>query len=141
MADPDPELARVRRLARVLDDYYVDPLLGFVLPGIGDLAGSLVGLYTILIAIRRRVSPVIIARMLIHLAVDAALGVIPIVGDVFDIGHKATTKNLALLTRRVEAGGRATARDWVAVVGAVLAFVAAAGLAIYAVVAVVRAIV
>ena len=34
----DRELARVRTLARVLDDYLVDPLIGMFLPGIGDLS-------------------------------------------------------------------------------------------------------
>ncbi len=136
----DRELERVRKLSAVLDNQFVDPLIGFVLPGIGDLVGSLLGLYTVMIAIRRRLSPVIIARMLMNLALDAALGIVPLLGDAADMMFKANLKNLALLEARVGNRGRATARDWMAVIGAALAFGAAIGLAIYAIVRVVHAI-
>ncbi len=136
----DPELERVRTLSRVLDNRFVDPLIGFVLPGVGDLAGSLLGLYTVVIAVRRKMSPVIIARMLMNLALDAALGIVPLLGDAADMMFKANLKNLALLEARVENRGKATARDWMAVAGAILAFVAVVGLAIYVIVSVVRAI-
>ncbi len=136
----DPDLDRVRKLSRVLDNRFVDPLIGLVLPGVGDLAGSLLGLYTVAIAIRRKLSPVIIARMLMNLALDAALGIVPFLGDAADWMFKANRRNLALLEARVDNRGKATARDWMAVVGAALAFVAAIGLVIYAIVSVVRAI-
>ena len=42
----DAELERVRTLARVLDDYFVDPLIGLFMPGVGDVIGSLLGIYT-----------------------------------------------------------------------------------------------
>lgn len=134
----DPEVERVRKLARVLDSSFVDPLIGFVLPGVGDLLGSVLGLYAVAIAIRRRMSPVIVARMLMNLALDAALGIVPLVGDVADLAFKANQRNVALLTERAQAGGKASARDWIAVVGAALAFGAAIGLSIYAIIALVR---
>lgn len=136
----DSEVERVTKIARVLDHNLVDPLMGFVLPGVGDLLGSLLGLYTVTLAVRRKMSPVIIARMLMNLALDAALGVVPLVGDLFDLGFKANQKNVALLGERAEAGGRATKKDWLYVVGAVLAFAAAVGLAVYAVVRIVGAV-
>lgn len=136
----DPELTRVRTLSRVLDRYMVDPLIGLVLPGAGDLLGSLVGMYAVVIAVRRKMSPVVIARMLMNLALDALFGVVPLLGDLFDVGFKANQRNVELLMERSEIGGKATARDWLAIVGAALLFGAAIGLAIYAVVAVTRAI-
>ena len=134
-----PEIARARTLARALDHYLLDPLLGLVLPGAGDLIGSLLGLYLVVIAVRRRMSPVIIARMLLHLALDAVLGAIPLIGDIADFAYKANERNLALLVGRHETG-KATARDWLAVGGAVAVFAAVIGLVIYALVAMVRAI-
>ena len=50
----DPEIQRVQTLERILDRYFVDPLLGLLIPGGGDLAGSLLGLYPVAIALRRR---------------------------------------------------------------------------------------
>jgi hypothetical protein len=134
-----PEIERVRKLTRVLDHYMVDPLLGLVLPGAGDLIGSVIGLYVVAIALRRRMSPVIIARMLLNLAIDAAIGVVPLVGDLADLAFKANEKNLELLVGH-HATGKATMRDWLAVGGAILAFVAVVGLVVYAVVAAVRAL-
>lgn len=140
MATSDPGIARARALARILDDYFVDPLIGLVLPGVGDVIMSVLGLYIVAIALRRRVSPVVIARMLLNLGLDAAIGAVPLVGDVFDFGFRANRRNVALLTDRVATGGRATARDWLAVVAAATGFVAIVGLVCWAIVALVRAI-
>ncbi|HEX3480466.1 MAG TPA: DUF4112 domain-containing protein [Kofleriaceae bacterium] len=140
LAEPMPaEIARARTLARVLDHYMVDPLLGLILPGAGDLIGSLLGLYLVVIAVRRRMSPVIVARMLLHLALDAVLGAIPLLGDIADFAYKANERNLALLVGRHETG-KATARDWLAVGGAVAVFAAVIGGVIYAITALIRAI-
>lgn len=140
IATDDPEITRVRTLARVLDGYFVDPLLGLVLPGIGDVLGSVLGLYVVVVAVRRRVSPLVIARMLLNLGLDAALGAVPLLGDVFDFAFRANRRNLALLTDRVAAGGRATLRDWLAVGGAAAVFAAVVGLVGWGIVALVRAI-
>lgn len=134
----DRELQRVQLLARVLDTYLVDPLLGLLLPGAGDLAGSLLGLYAVSIAVRRRMSPVVIARMLLNLSIDALVGAIPLLGDLFDFGFRANERNVRLLVSRGEHGGRATARDWLMVAGAALAFAASLALAAYAVVLLLR---
>jgi hypothetical protein len=135
----DPEIERARTLARILDHYMVDPLIGLVLPGAGDLIGSVFGLYIVGLALRRRVSPIIVARMLLNLAIDAGIGIVPLLGDVADALFKANEKNLQLLVERHDTG-KATARDWLAVGGAALAFAAVIGVVVYAVVAVVRAL-
>lgn len=136
----DSELDRVRTLARVLDRYFVDPLIGLVIPGVGDVIGSLLGMYVVMIAARRKVSPVIIARMLMNLTVDAIIGIVPLIGDIFDIGFKAHSRNADLLESRMSHGGRATAKDWIVVIGAALAFVAAMVLIVYGVIRIFRAI-
>jgi hypothetical protein len=136
----DAELDRVRTLARTLDRYYLDPILGFVVPGVGDVVGSLLGFYVIVIAWRRRVSKIIIARMLMNLAVDAVFGFIPLLGDLFDAKFKANLRNVELLTARAAAGGRATARDWAIVLGALLAYLTVLVLLVWGMIALVRRI-
>ena len=136
----DSELDRVRTLARVLDRYFVDPLMGLVIPGVGDMIGSLLGVYVVMIAARRKVSPVIIARMLLNLAGDAVIGIIPFLGDIFDIGFKAHTRNVELLESRIGHGGRATAKDWAFVVGAAVVFIAAMALIVWGTIRIFRAI-
>jgi uncharacterized protein DUF4112 len=134
----DRELQRVQTLAKVLDTYFVDPLLGLLLPGAGDLAGSLLGLYAVSLAIRRRMSPVVIARMLLNLSIDALLGAVPLLGDLFDFGFRAHERNVRLLALRGETGGRATPRDWLMVAGAAVVFAGSLALAAYALVALLR---
>lgn len=138
VADRDSELARVRTLARVLDRYFLDPILGLVIPGGGDIIGSMLGVYMVMIAARRKVSPVIMARMLMNLAADAVLGFIPLIGDLFDFGFKANIRNLRLLEEATEHGGRATVKDWAMVVGAALTFIAVLALIVWGMVALFR---
>jgi|SRR6185503_9080883 len=137
MAKPPADLERARTLARLLDHRLVDPLLGLVLPGVGDLIGSVLGLYLVVVALQRRMSPAIIARMLLNLALDAGFGLVPILGDIADFAFKANDKNLALLTARSPGGG-ATARDWLVVGGAALLFITVIALVIFGIAALFR---
>jgi uncharacterized protein DUF4112 len=135
----DPEIERVRTFARVFDRYGLDAIIGLVLPGIGDVIGSLLGLYIVGIALRRKVSTVVVVRMLINLGLDLLIGVVPVVGDIADFAFRANEKNLALLEAR-SAGGPARASDWAMLAAVVLGFVAVLGALGYAVIALVRAI-
>jgi Domain of unknown function (DUF4112) len=128
---PDREIERARTVAKVLDHYLVDPIVGLLLPGVGDIATSVAGLYTVGVAISRKLSAVIIARMLLNLALDALLGAVPLIGDLFDLAHRANTKNVALLEQRSSVGGRATPLDWAMVMGAFALFAAAVAGSIY----------
>jgi hypothetical protein len=93
-------------LARLLDQAFrvpgtswrfgLDPLLGLV-PGAGDLLGAAVGMYGVWLAGQVGAPSSVIARMLINLFIDSAVGSIPLAGDLFDFGFKANTRNRALL--------------------------------------------
>jgi hypothetical protein len=107
----DRALVAAETLARWLDDRFLDPLLGLVLPGVGDLLGSLLGLYPVLLAAQRRAPKALLARMLLNLAADAAGGAIPIVGDIWDFMFKANARNLDLLRAR-SAGADAVQGHW-----------------------------
>ena len=100
-----PALDRLRRLAWLLDSSIrlpggfrigIDGLLGLI-PGIGDLlAAGLSGV--ILIEAARMGAPAgLVLRMAANVALELAIGVIPIAGDLFDFVFKANLRNLALL--------------------------------------------
>lgn len=135
---PEPEdraLAVANTMARWLDGRFVDPLLGLLLPGVGDLLSSALGLYPVLLAWRRRAPKVLLARMLLNLAADAAGGAIPIVGDIWDFLFKAHARNAELLRTRLASGDvRGHWSDTLVVAAAVLAFVAALALPVVVVV-------
>ena len=115
-------LVRAERLAHWLDDRYLDPLVGLLLPGVGDLGMSFLGLYLVGVAVHRRLPPVVIARMLLNLGLDSLVGSVPLVGDVFDFTWKANKRNAKLLGARHQAR-KATVGDYAMVAGAVLLLV------------------
>jgi hypothetical protein len=102
-----PEWAR--RLAVLLDSAVripgteirigLDPILGAVLPELGDALSALLSLTLLAVAFRQRATASVVLRMLLNIAIDAILGAIPLLGDVFDFSFKANEKNLALLER------------------------------------------
>ena len=71
----------------------------FCLPGVGDLLGSALGLYPVLLAWQRRAPKALLARMLLNLAADAAGGAIPVIGDIWDFLFRAHARNLVAAAR------------------------------------------
>ena len=130
------ELELVERIAFWMDRRYVDPLLALFLPGVGDVIGAVVGLLSVGVAFRLHAHPALIARMLIHLAVDALLGSIPVIGPGIDIFYRAHTRNLELLRERDVEQSRPT--DWLFVGGAALFLLLTISVPILMIVAVVR---
>lgn len=109
--EPDRAVRWARTIARILDDYYLDALIGLLVPGAGDALTSATGLYLVGVAIREKLPAVVIARMLINLSVDALVGVIPLAGDLFDFAFKANKRNLRLLEER-HVAERSRPSDW-----------------------------
>ena len=131
----DRYLALAERVAFWMDRRYVDPILGFVLPGAGDAIGAGIGLLGIYSAFRMRAHPIVIARMFINLAVDSLIGSIPLLGAIFDIFYRSHTRNLQLLRTRDVRVPRPS--DWLTVAAAALAFVTALFLPVLLVIALV----
>lgn len=104
-------------VAKWMDGRLFDPIVGFVLPGLGDAAGILMGAYVVYLARQGGASRAVQARMLINLAVDGLVGAVPFIGDVFDLVFRAHTRNLALLKERPD--GEPQAGDWGVLLGAV----------------------
>ena len=112
------------RMADWLDDRYIDPIVGLVLPGAGDLLFALVGMYPIVVALRRRMPAIVVARMVRNVAIDLLFGAVPVVGDIFDWVFKSHRRNANLLLER-HVLGPSPWRDWTAVLAAVLVLVMA----------------
>lgn len=80
----------------------LDVLLG-LLPGMGDTATSFVSLYILQAASKAGVPRVTVARMALNIALDYIIGIIPIVGDMFDVYWKANVRNVELMRRHARA--------------------------------------
>jgi len=99
------ELKLVEQLTTLLDDKFripiinvrfgLDPVLGLI-PGVGDLISKLISLLILASFLRHGVPLRILLKMLFNLLVDSVIGVIPLLGDVFDVYFKANRRNLRM---------------------------------------------
>ena len=106
MAHPEQSLRRLDKLAALLDarwhipgtgiGFGLDALIGLI-PGIGDAITALISLYLIGEAKTAGASSKTIGKMLMNVGVEFVVGLVPVVGDLFDIGWRANQRNMALL--------------------------------------------
>lgn len=112
----------------------LDPVLGLI-PGLGDTAGAVLAGWIVVEAIRLGVSRATLLRVIGNVALDAVLGAVPIIGDVFDFAWKANLRNITLLNRHLASpsGARRADRFFVACVlgGIIVLLVSALTLGIW----------
>src|SRR5918999_2546085 len=106
MNDVDAARRRLARLAWLLDNSIplpgtrfrigIDAIIGLV-PGLGDLLGVLLSSYIVREAARLGAPPSVLTRMAFNVAPEGLVGLVPVVGDVFDAAWKANQRNLVLL--------------------------------------------
>jgi hypothetical protein len=99
-------LARITLLAKLMDNAFVipglnrrvglDAVIGLV-PGVGDAISAAIASYIIWEARQLGLPRWKIARMIGNVAVDTALGVVPLAGDVFDVFFKANERNMRII--------------------------------------------
>jgi hypothetical protein len=90
-----------------------------VVPVLGDVIPTLVSVAILTIGLSHyRVPRIIAIRMMLNSLLDASLGWIPVVGDLFDLYFKADTRNVRLLQEYAGQGQpRSTWRHWAFVIG------------------------
>ena len=97
----DNQLAE--RITRLMDKYYLDAVLGFLLEGFGDLLTQLLTLpYINVSAVKIRSVPLTLA-VIYNALCDIAMGLIPFyIGDVIDVFNKSFVRNFKLIVGFVE---------------------------------------
>jgi hypothetical protein len=88
----------------------LDPILGLI-PGAGDAAGAVLAGWILVEAVRLGASRATIVRIAANVALDAGLGAVPLIGDVFDFAWKANLRNVALLERHLATPAQAARAD------------------------------
>lgn len=90
----------IKGMARAMDDYYVDPLLGFVVPsGIGDTLTALLSIPYVYFSLFIVKSVPLTIAVINNILRDTLIGMMPFfVGDVWDIFYRSYGKNLKLIT-------------------------------------------
>ncbi|HUJ15583.1 MAG TPA: DUF4112 domain-containing protein [Thermoanaerobaculia bacterium] len=142
--EPDEKLPRdlvaLRRFAHFMDEAVpipgttrrigFDAAIGFI-PGFGDAVGAILSTWIIIGALRHRVPLLHVARMIVNVLLDLAVGAIPLFGDIFDIAFEENVMNLKLLLRHRDRSRAPRTFAAIAFVAAlIVAFIAAAAVAV-----------
>lgn len=108
-ADLDQLPAHLRRIAYLMDEsirlpggYRIgwDPIIGLI-PGIGDALATMTSMYIVAAAVRAGVRRRSVFRMIMNVALEFTVGLIPVVGDIFDGIYKSNLRNLRLMNREM----------------------------------------
>jgi hypothetical protein len=101
---------RLRRIAKLMDSQLrvpgiglrigADAVLGLV-PGVGEVITGAIGAYLIYAAQRLGVPRSAMVRMVANVAVDTAIGAIPVAGDIWDFFFRANDRNMQILARHI----------------------------------------
>lgn len=94
----------VERVANLLDNKFaigrfrfgLDPILNLIPYG-GQFVSFAVSMMLVVVMFRNGVRTKVVIKMLFNIIVDALLGAIPFLGQIFDFFNKANEKNIKLL--------------------------------------------
>lgn len=98
-------LERMRVLSRLLDTKFslpggfrfgIDPIIGLI-PGIGDVIAATLSTWLVYDAARLGLQKRVVARMVINVLIETAVGTVPILGTVVDAVWKANARNMRLV--------------------------------------------
>ncbi len=105
---------QLQRLAWVLDSSIrlpggyrigVDGIIGLI-PGFGDALGAGLSSYIVIKAVSLNVPIIVLIRMMINVVLELVIGVIPIIGDLFDFMYKANERNVKLINEHLDSPHR-----------------------------------
>ncbi|MEA5551174.1 DUF4112 domain-containing protein [Anabaena cylindrica UHCC 0172] len=126
--EPDgyaPRLKRIRQISRLLDNAItipgtqvgigLDPILGLIPVG-GDVLGLIVSIYIIIESAQMGVPRATLIRMVANIIIDALVGAIPMLGDLFDFAWKANIYNIKLLEDYLQTPGEKKKVDQVFII-------------------------
>ena len=105
-------LNRIRRLSRLMDTAIgipgtkfrigLDPIMGLI-PGAGDVVSTAFSAYIIYLATRFGLPKEDLKKMIFNIGLEAAVGTVPLIGDLFDAYYKSNIRNLAILEQHLQA--------------------------------------
>jgi hypothetical protein len=112
-------------LGQLMDNQFRIPVLGWrfglnaiidLIPGVGDIATTIIALYVLVSAVRYRVPKITLLRMGLNIAIYFIGNLVPFVGDLFAAWWKPNIRNINLLRQRAtvsaEQAHRGRSSDW-----------------------------
>lgn len=87
---------------KVMDQWYLDPILGFIMPGLGDIITASLTIPFIFTSIFKLRSIPLTLAILLNSLIDLLIGLVPVIGDFGDFAYKSYKKNYYLIVGYVE---------------------------------------
>lgn len=88
--------------AKKYDDWFLDPIVGFIIPGFGDILSSLTCLPAIYVAMFKLHSFRLTVAIMYITVIDILVGLIPFAGDIVDAFYKSNKKACRWIVGYVE---------------------------------------
>jgi hypothetical protein len=117
----------------------LDPLIG-LLPGVGDAIAGAIGSTLLLLAHRVGVPRIVQVRMALNVVLNALIGAVPGLGDLFSVWFKSNVRNARLLRRHASGPRHSTTSDWTFVLSLIASMLVGMGVALAGMIWLVRRI-
>ncbi len=91
------DLRLLEGIYRVMDKYCLDPILGFIMPGLGDVITAALTIPFIFTSIFKLRSVPLTLAIIMNALIDMLIGLVPMVGDLFDLVFRSYKKNYNLI--------------------------------------------
>lgn len=95
-------------IATAMDKWFIDPAIGFLAPGLGDIFTSVMTVPFIYVALCKVKSIPLTLAIIYNTLMDVLIGIIPLLGDVFDFFNRSYKQNYAMIVGFVEGDKRIT---------------------------------
>jgi len=94
----------------------LDAIIGFFVPAVGDAITAVGSVALLFLGVRRGVPTVVLGKMVLNIGIDALVGAIPLLGDIFDVFFRSNRRNLELIELySAETGRKPSASDYLIV--------------------------
>jgi hypothetical protein len=95
----------VKGISFLMDKCFVDAVLGFIVPGVGDFLTIVLSFPFLFVALFKIRSIPLFLAVLYNIVLDCFIGLTPYIGDVLDVFYRSYTKNYRLIVGFVENDG------------------------------------
>lgn len=91
------EMRTIEVISKWMDNRFLDPIIGFFIPGFGDVITTIVALPYLNFTLFKCRSLSLTIVVLCHFILDILVGLFPVIGDIVDACHKAYAKNARII--------------------------------------------
>lgn len=102
------------KIAFLLDDLFrvpgtqkrvgLDPIIGLI-PGFGDFATSIAGAALLVTGVQKAIPKSVYLRMISNWTLNALIGAVPLLGDIFSFWFKSNRRNQELIKAHIDEHG------------------------------------